>query len=56
MEVKTMSDFKILDSDGNTCDGACNSCGEYRFECEAYDGECKINCENCFYWSGGCEA
>ena len=47
--------FKILDSDGNTCDGACYAC-EYKNECEEHDGTCQGNCEECFYWSGGCEA
>ncbi len=47
--------LKIIYSDGDTCDGACNACN-YRDECEYYNGECLGNCDECYCWSGGCEA
>lgn len=50
-----MDDLMILDSEGNTCDGCCNAC-DSRDECEYYDGYCKGDCNECSWWSGGCEA
>lgn len=47
--------LRVIDSDGNTCSGECNACDE-KYECEEYDGTCKKRCEDCYYWSGGCEA
>ncbi len=49
--------LRTIDSDGNTCDGACNAC-DCKNECEEYNEDigCKIDCRDCFYWSGGCEA
>ena len=47
--------IRIYTSDDRICNGECGGC-DCRNECANYDGKCKIRCEECSYWSGGCEA